>query len=411
MSLMGAIYKSLSGMIGFSKGLDNVSQNVSNVNTPGYKKQGLLFREAGYAEGAARGLSVAEGSRDFSQGELRSTGSGTQLAIDGDGFFVLLNGTERFYTRNGDFVFNEQGFLVDPATGYRVAALEGQRLVPVSATRLGASPAVATTKLALAGALNRDTPVGVRYPNTPTASPLALSVYDQGGETEKVNLVLTRFNDSDASLAGLGINNAWHVDLQAESSAALAIVGNSLLAFNPNGSTAAGFDTVQFDYTFASGETRRVTLSFGTPGAFDGVVSDNNQANMLQVGDNDGRPAGYASIHQVRFESNGDVVVDFSNGDKRTLASLALARAGNPGGLVAVGDALFKAVDDTQIFLGLAGRNGAGRIAGGMLESANFDLSSAFAEILIIQRGYQASSQILNVTNKVVDELYQNIRG
>ena len=163
-----SIYSGMSGLLAFSKGLDLISNNVANMNTPGYKGSDLLFRDFSYkfdlasqsSEGQnafQRGVGVSSGSTStrFQQGELRNTGGQTDLAIDGNGFFILREDDKTFYTRAGQFTFNNDGVLVTQDTSASVMGIdESGRLSEISILGFRTNPAKATSEVGFAGNLS-----------------------------------------------------------------------------------------------------------------------------------------------------------------------------------------------------------------------------------------------------------------
>lgn len=135
--MLDSIYIGMSGLISFSDGLTSISNNVANLNTPGFKGSQLEFVDLFYRyqysgttdqQGSpyAQGSGVASGATipNFSQGEFRQTGNDLNAAIDGNGFFVLRKDGETFYTRAGQFQIDDAGYLVSTDDNARVASLD-----------------------------------------------------------------------------------------------------------------------------------------------------------------------------------------------------------------------------------------------------------------------------------------------
>ena len=111
------------------------------------------------------------------------------------------------------------------------------------------------------------------------------------------------------------------------------------------------------------------------------------------------------------FDGEGQLVIRYSNGETEVLHQLALATTRDPNTLVRVGDSMFSAPGDVKLDFGHAGAGRFGQIEAGSLELSNVEMSKEFAEIIIVQRGYQASSQVMNVANEMIQELYNSVRG
>ena len=148
-----ALFNSLSGLFSFSRSLNTVSNNVSNMNTPGFRGSDSFFSnvEGGY------GTRIAGEDMRTQAGDLRQSGNPTDIADDGAGYFVLRDSSgELYYTRAGQFRFNEQSLLVDSVNGYEVMAMDASgNLVTLDLDEYRTIPAVATTGTPLAETLRR----------------------------------------------------------------------------------------------------------------------------------------------------------------------------------------------------------------------------------------------------------------
>src|SRR6266702_6008131 len=164
--MLSTIYTALSGLLGFSKGLDVISNNIANLNTPGYKSSALSFRDLFYrysAEGGTPdglrsqvgyGLDTKGTRTSFREGELRDTGNPLDVAIDGNGFLILRrnaqqqslygytggSGTEQVYTRAGQLVFGQDGVLIDQVSGGHVMVFQNGSMQEMSIDGLRTNP-------------------------------------------------------------------------------------------------------------------------------------------------------------------------------------------------------------------------------------------------------------------------------
>lgn len=165
--MLSSIYTALSGMLGFSKGLDVLGNNVANMNTPGFKAGELRFNDLFYRYGLGQGdtgagqvgQGVGTGSTrtKFGQGELRATNNAMDAAIDGNGFFILQKDGQTFYTRNGQFEFNDEGILVDQDSKAHVMAFTGGRLTDIRIAGLRVDLPQATSRISFTGMLDINT--------------------------------------------------------------------------------------------------------------------------------------------------------------------------------------------------------------------------------------------------------------
>jgi flagellar hook protein FlgE len=187
MSLFGSIYTSLSGLSVSARGLDNLSKNIANINTPGFKATDLYYRS-----NANEGADVSGSALRFTSGDVRSTGVQTDMAIDGSGLFILRDGDKQYFTRAGQFQFDQDGYLVDPISGYRVATLnESGNLVDFNINDFNNADFNESTLLKMVGALNKSAVEGDIFPPK-GASAIEVDVIDENGASHKIDLRFTK---------------------------------------------------------------------------------------------------------------------------------------------------------------------------------------------------------------------------
>jgi len=195
--MFSSIYSALSGMIGFSKGLDVISNNVANMNTPGFKASELQFRDLFYRYGLSQGggqgsEQVGEGvdtgstRMRFTQGDLRETTNPLDLAIDGNGFFILRKDGQTFYTRGGQFEFNDQGILVEHDSQAHVAGFNGGALADISILGLRVRSPQATSEVKFTDVLNV---------NSASFDVTGVTIFDAAGASHTFTVRLTKDND------------------------------------------------------------------------------------------------------------------------------------------------------------------------------------------------------------------------
>lgn len=247
--MLDALYKGMTGLLGFSKSLDNLSNNVANLNTPGFKGNDLFFRELNFGEfggqsqlssglpdSSGSGVTVAGSSIRFTQGDFLKTGNETDLAIDGQGLFVLIDDDKEFYTRAGQFRFDQDGYLVDPATGFHVAMIStGGELGDFTLDSYKSSQPQATQKVELTGSLDGTLPNDAVYPDA-TGTALVLKLYDVNGRVSEVNV---RFVAMEGS--------KWQVKFEDEKGVQLAAA--SEFEFTGLGGVFDTQDSITLSYT------------------------------------------------------------------------------------------------------------------------------------------------------------------
>jgi len=401
--MFGSIYTGMSGLAAFSAGLDTISNNVANLNTPGYKGNDLLFQDLFYGyqmsseyNNNINSMQIGNGVQAnstnviFSQGDIRDTGVDTEVAIDGRGFFLLQDGDQKYFTRSGQFVFDENGYLVARGTDYRVMAMdESGDMTNVNVTGLRTSVPAATTKISFTNNLSTGT---TRH------SMDNVTVIDEAGNEHK--LVLTFVNNSADT------PRSWLIEIEDEAGEKIGETGE--IRFQGNGSPEEGYNTFTFSFTPEGADALEIELDFGKPGSFTGVTSFSGGTNSdMAVAERDGKASG--SITGVEFNREGQFIIKYSNGDEYKGVKLALATFSDLQALQQIGNSLFITTEDNPAQLSTATKDGLGEIAGKSIELSNVELTQQFTDLIIVQRGYQASSQILTVSNEMLQQLMQVI--
>ena len=391
--MFGSIYIGLSGLNAYSKGLQTVSNNVSNMNTVGYKASDVSFNDVfGYGsrggldygtsqEGAGHGVTVSESAISFKQGEIRQTDRDLDLAIDGNGFLVLLDGDTTYYTRTGSFEIADDGYIVLQGTDYRLAVLDQASGKPV-AVNIDASrtdPPVATDRITFADNLS-STAKTYTIPD--------VKVYDARGTEHVWTLTFTRDET---------VFDTWKLEVKDGTGKA---IGTKELKFASGAVTAETKELVFED----SDAGLSVTFDFSS-----NVTSfSSGTVSSLRASDIAGHATG--SIATVKVNAKGEIELTYTNEEKKQLGAIALADFRDPQALEQRGKSLFVYTGFGQRQYLVADDPRVGTIQGGRLEASNVDLGAQFGELILIQRGFQASSQIISVTNDMIQQLF-GIRG
>ena len=385
-----SFFTGLSGMFSFSKNLDNVSNNIANLNTPGFKGSDTFYSSLTSGEGGV-GTQVSGQQQRFESGDIRQTGNPGDLAIGGEGFFVLLNEGEVQYSRAGQFVFDSEGFLVDSTSGGRVATVnESGQLEPINISDLRTLPPQATSQINFSGNLSSD---------MSTHTVAGVTVFNTLGESSELTF---EFTNNTSVAAG-----SWLVTVTDED-------GNTVhtdeIIFGADGTPVDGANEFSFDLTDSNGGASLVVINFGESGSFANTTSvSGGQVSTATASVEDG--FGMSVLTTIEFDADGLLKLNYANGQSVDGPRLGLANFSNPSSLELVAGSTFRAGQETSIVYGNPGDNGMGSIIAESIELSNVDLSREFADMIIIQRGYQASSRILNVANQLLDQLYENTRG
>lgn len=386
-----ALFNSLSGLLSFSRGLNTISNNVSNMNTPGFRGSDSFFSNVS----GGHGTSISsEGLRTY-KGDIRQSNNPTDLAIDGDGYFVLTNEEgDLFYSRAGQFSFNEDDVLADVVSGYRVMAYDSSgALSVIDRTAYRSLPAAATTGVHIRGNV---IPVFAGDPETTTVA-RSITVYDAAGGAHVLEATFV-----SESAVGLG---SYRVTFEDASG---ATVGSGEVRFDGTGSPLAGFNTMVVSLSVAGG-TQTINVSFGTPGLRDGMTSNSGLGANLTGDADDGH--GVLGLKDIAINEKGVFEFVYSDTEKRTGSQIALANLSNEVAMSLSGDRLISGTSIVSPQIGRAGEGDVGKVKGRSLEMSNVDLTREFADMIVIQRGYQANSRVMTVSNQMLEQLYSSTGG
>jgi flagellar hook protein FlgE len=403
--MLGTIYVGMAGMNAYSKGLDVISNNVANLNTTGFKAGVASFAEVVYRNGAGAmrgssganvtgaGVHVNAEQQNFRQGEMRQTNNPLDAALDGNGFFVFERDGHRYYSRAGQFEFDKDGFLIDRISGARVMVnSESSSLGSLQIDPYRVSQPRATAEVKLSGNLSRTGSAQFNLTN--------LIVIDSSGAKQTLKVKFTRESepvagtDTDAELR-------WTVEVTDANN---LVVGTGKLTFAPDGTPLA--DNAAINITVKSTDLPEFTfkLDFGEAGTYAGVSSlQSNTTSSVQVLKQDGLEMG--TLSGMTFDERGNLEVTYSNQEKKKIGRLVLARFDSSGDLTSVGDGLYVTHEGRSPQLAGGMDFGLGRVSGGNLELSNVELTEQFTDLIILQRGYQASSQMTSVANEMLQQL------
>lgn len=396
--MLDSIYVGLTGLIGYQKSLKVISNNVANLNTPGFKSSQLQFADLFYTsqgantatpDGAAQfgtGLNTLATVFDFKQGQIRQTGNDMDAAVDGNGLFVLKDkeGNLRF-SRAGQFSFDSDGFLVAQSSGARVLGLgEDGQLTDISLTGIRVNAPKATSKVAFSGNLSSTADQDVIN---------SVKVIDAlGGE----HLLKLTFKNNASTTPG-----GWTVTVSDDK----GDVGTGDIGFQ-NGIPDPAASSFTLTYAPAGTSGTPITFDFST----DTTSFSSGTQSTLAVKSQDGFAAG--ALTKVSFDKDGNLLATYSNGQVTKPQRLALASFERPDAtLTEIGGNEFTAVQGSNtVHFGNAGTDVFGKISSGVVEISNVDLSQEFSDLIVTQRGYQASSQLISTANELVQELL-DMRG
>ena len=390
--MFDTIFIGTSGLLNHAKGLRVVGNNLANVNTPGFKSSQLqfanLFEQGGgntsqsgaenNGSGTGTGLSSLGAKISFRAGLDQGTGNPLDLNINGNGFYAIKRDGEILYTRSGDFRFDDKGILVN-SNGDHVMGLDGGgKLVDITVDNLSRNSPKATANVTFSG--NLTSTVAVPAVDTTVTG---ITVLDANGTDQPVSLTFVN--------AGAGTYNV------TVKNAAGTSVGTGTLKFAA-GFPTAGFDSITFTHAPAGVTPFAVKLDFSKD------VTSLASASTVAVASQDGHIAGVRTDQTIG--ADGTLTIQYSNGQSATGQRLALADFQSDTALKEAGGSAFRAVSGASVQYGHAGVAAFGSLVAGHREGSNVDLAEEFGNLILMQRGYQASSHVISTANEMIQQLF-----
>lgn len=416
--MIRSLFSAISGMRLHQTFMDVVGNNIANVNTTGYKASRITFEDlisqnfrapsgptattGGVDPGQiGLGAKVAGTSTITAAGSLQATQSPTDLAIQGDGYFMLSDGQGgTLYTRDGSFGVGANGSLTnanglevlgwnaDPTTGLINANGPTQPITIPVGSQLAAQ---ASTAVSVSGNLDQRLDATAASASAKQVQ-TSMTIYDSLGQAHQVTLTFTKTSNS---------SNTWSW-AASSTEAGVTVSGSGTMGFNAatgaytdtNGSAPDG--TLSLSLNDGATSPQTVNLTFG------GLTQ---LAAASQVnGTTDGQAPG--ALSGVNVDNTGTVTGVYSNGQKRVLGQVTLATFSNPAGLIRQGGNNFSASTAAgPAVVGAASSGGRGQINSGYLEMSNVDLTQEFSDMILAERGFQASSHVITVSDQMLQDL------
>ncbi|MDJ0955091.1 MAG: flagellar hook protein FlgE [Acidimicrobiia bacterium] len=403
--MMRSMFAGVSGLRSHQTMMDVVGNNIANVNTAGFKSAQITFGEAmaqtlqgpagsGLESGGTNplqiglGVNVASIDGVFTQGAIQITGRPTDIALQGDGFFILDDAGGRVYTRAGTFRWDETGNLVAPG-GHLVQGWLAdptgvvQTQTAVQGINLPLSQVidpVETSEVEVGGNLSADTAINDIHTTS-------IVVYDSLGEAQEL---LVEFEKTAA--------NTW--DLSATMNGTSLTLSSTSVTFDTNGNLSSAGSVTVSGYTPPGASPLNLDLVFDSNSP---LVQFGGGSSAESV-DQNGNAIGFLTDFSIA--ANGTISGQFSNGETKVLAMIALATFNNPSGLIRAGETRFEAsVNSGQPLIGEPGNGNRGSLASGALEMSNVDLAQEFTNLIIAQRGFQANSRVITASDEVLADL------
>ncbi len=410
--MLRSLYASISGLRSHQTMMDVTANNIANVNTQGFKAGRALFADAlsqtvrgggipTDSRGSTNPMQIGLGSRvaavttNFNQGALQLTGRVTDLAVQGNGFFVVERSGQQLLTRDGAFNWDSAGQLVtaggarvlgwtaDPTTG-SINSSTPPKFISVPTSVL---PPAATDSVVIGGNVSAGTAVGDFVATSGTA-------HDSIGTSFDLTLKLTK--------TGVG---AWSA--QVTSTAPDGTVRDitptpaPALTFDSAGALTSGSTITLTGVTLGTGAPQNITMQLGDASH---SFTQFDQVSSMDMPVKNGSSG--AELSSVQFGTDGSVNAQYTNGDSKVIGKLALASVTNPEGMMKASDNLYETtLTSGDPVFGLAGTDQFGVVAPGALEGSNVDLAAEFTNLVMAQRGFQANTRVITTSDEMLSDL------
>lgn len=408
--MIRSMSSALSGLRNHQTKIDVIGNDIANVSTVGYKGVSTIFSDIlsqqiggatapGGIVGGTNPAQVGLGSRlagtvqSFAQGALQRTGRPTDLAIQGDGFFVVDNGGEQLYTRAGSFMLDGEG---------RVTTLDGMlvqgwqagddgtintnlALGPIEIRAGDILPPDQTTQISVGGNLPAAAVIG-------DTTILSLTTYDDQGDANLLELTLTKT-----------AANQWTASAMYGEPPAPVTLTDNVLTFGPTGEMTSPADSnINIAGGTVPGMSQAISIGLGNPGG-PGRLTQFTSETSATVQDQNGSPSGVLTSFDIG--QDGKITGSYSNGRRGNIGQLSMATFTNPEGLERLAGTWRQSPNSGLAQIGTAASGGRGLIAAGTLEMSNVDLAEEFTQLIIAQRGFQGNARMITTSDEVLQEV------
>ncbi|MCB0332400.1 MAG: flagellar hook protein FlgE [Bdellovibrionales bacterium] len=446
MSIVNGLFAGRAGINSHGAAIAVVGDNISNSSTVGFKSSRAEFEDL-IAGGQVSGRTIGSGSSlaavttSFTQGTLEFTSRPLDLAIDGNGLFVVADGAQRYYTRAGNFKVDSAGYIVDQ-NDYALLGFPQNgsgALEPININNVSSST-TPTANVSIAGNLDADAAIvtapqdtgviatadvySTANPAIVPASPMSyvelnnlaefqtvVDVIDSLGATHTVTLFFFRTNGGDTAAPN---DTEWtiqaYTDAQDVSIAAgpadgtPVLIGEAFVGFDSDGTrngTVPSQDITASNIPWSNGadSTQDVDFLFDP---FTQFAANSNISAITQDGQ------GVGAVTSISVESDGRIFALLDNGQSTILGTVGLVNFANPAGLQRIGSNLLQQSGTSgEPIVGKPADGTFGSLQAGSLELSNVDLASEFVKVITLQRGFQASSRIISTIDQLLSEIIQ----
>ena len=416
-SLYGALFSGVSGLNAQATAMGVISDNISNVNTVGYKEgttqfETLVTDQISATTYSPGGVQSRPQSLISGQGLLQSTSSSTDLAINGNGFFPVApssTSTDRLYTRAGNFVVDKNGYLVN-AAGFNLLgqavpagtsaaaakALQASTVPTLTAVQIQtfASTATKTTTADLNANLDATAAAATTFSAT-------AQVFDSNGVATNIPLTITKQAAANTWIVTQG--SPTFASSGAANGAVAGAAASTTIVFASGLPNAAA--SIALTGTYGDGSAYNIAVNLGSANTADGITQFGSQSYVSSYSQNGSQSGNFIG---VSVDKNGLVFAQYDNGQNNVIYKVPVVTFENANGLAGQNGNVYRESQNSGTSLSsTAGTGGAGTISPSTLESSTVDLATEFSNMIITQRAYSANGKIITTVDQMLDELIQ----
>jgi flagellar hook protein FlgE len=412
----------LTGLNADSTALNTIANDLSNMNTTAFKSQSTNFADLFYQQigstgsgdpiQVGAGVQVASNETDFTQGSISATGNATDVALNGNGFFVIGDGKGGYeFTRAGNFSLTSTGGLVTTSglnvMGYPAVNGVVNTNAPLTAINIPVGQVQqpqATSTLNITANLDATAATGSTFP-------AQVTVYDSLGAPHIATVTYTQTGANSWSYSaalpatdfasGVSTPVTGTMNFDANGNLASITTGG---ATTPVGTAAGDISSIPLSFSSLANGSANLNINWN-------LLSSSGSPAISQVAASSAVSAttqnGYAPGQYQSFTigSDGKVTVSYSNGQKQTVGQLALANVTNLQGLKTLGDGDYETtLASGTASIGTSGTAGLGTLQDGALEQSNVNISAEFSNLIVAQRAFEANSKAVTTFDTVTQE-------
>ncbi len=411
-SIVNGLFAGRAGIQSHGAAISVLADNIANSNTTAFKSArpdftDLLAASIGGSSGsvaAGNGSAVSSVTPIFNQGTFEFTGRGLDVAIEGDGFFIVGENSGRFYSRAGNFQVRNDGLLVNqnglPVLGFPSDGSSGLQSLNVNAV---SQSNVSTTSVSLTGNLDASAPVvaspgGTDFTalNNAAAFSTFVEVFDSLGASHTVTMFYFHTNSATRTWsveAYVDAGEVGGVDGNAQ------LLGSTTLTFDANGAQTTPLTPITMTPAWDNGSSAATNIDIN----FDPYTQFSAPSAVNSISQNG---QGVGNIVSLSVEADGTLFAQLDNGLTSSIGTVALATFANPEGLKRSGASLYTETSASgEPVVGTPGTGKFGSTESGALELSTADIAEDFIKLISYQRGFQGSSRVITAIDELLNEI------